>query len=190
MLVDGKLLLFLMRAHTKDPNSAMGFDTDGWAAVLIDNLGSRSRPLAAAPARRSPKRFPCPGRFGERRERRSALCRVQRRRRFARRVSRSLALADAAAGDLARPEWWAGAEGGWVEQAKAHMSCPRHSSSKGKPNSRSTFLAELDCFLQFQFEGFPQIADRLSYGQVFDRAVVASCDHVIGRKKCKAKIAA
>ena len=38
MIIDGKLLMFLMRAH--DDGWGLGFNTSGWGAVLIDDLAA------------------------------------------------------------------------------------------------------------------------------------------------------
>ena len=62
---------------------------------------------------------------------------------------------EAATGDLARPEWWTGTEGGWIEQGKLR-ELPAPLFEDGQTEFTVHFSRELDCFLQFQFEGFPQ----------------------------------
>ncbi len=157
LLIDGKLLVFFMRAHTKDPNSAMGFDTDGWTAVLIDNpeadpdnwqLRQLDAPqndfgvlVGSASLVRDGEHLVAFSVGGESHD--VYLVRWP--------------LAGAAAGNFERPEWWAGAERGWVAQ-RSLTALPTPIMRQGQTEFTVDFSRQLDCFLQFQFEGFPLTA--------------------------------
>jgi Carbohydrate esterase, sialic acid-specific acetylesterase len=154
LLVDGKLLVFFMQAHTKDPNNAMGFDTDGWAAVLIDNL-------EADPDRWQIRRLEAPqNRFRVL----VGSASIVRDSQYI--VAFSVGddthsvylvrwpMAAAAAGNLRSPEWWVGAEQGWVKQ-KSLGALPAPLITHAQTEFTVHFSRQLDRFLQFQFEGFP-----------------------------------
>jgi hypothetical protein len=132
----------------------MGFDTDGWAAVLIENLEE-------SPNRWQFRRLDAPQNdFGVLVGSASLL------RDGAHVVAFSVGggthdvylvrwpVADAAAGNLARPEWWTGAERGWVDQRQLEM-LPTPLMKPGQTEFTVHFSRVLDSFLQIQFEGFP-----------------------------------
>jgi len=152
VILDGKLLAFLMRAHNADRE--LSFDTDGWGAVLIDNL-------EADPDHWQVRKLTVPQNdFGVLVGSASLLRDGEHVIAFS--VSAKShdvflvrwRLADAAAGDLARPQWWAGAEHGWVEQQKL-AKLPTPLLKPGQTEFTVHFSRDLNCYLQFQFEGFP-----------------------------------
>ena len=63
-------------------------------------------------------------------------------------------LKDAIEGDLTKPEWWAGAEAGWVAQEKL-TELPSPVFKGGQTEFTVHYDAGLECYVQFQFEGFP-----------------------------------
>lgn len=154
LLVDGKLLVFFMRSWTKDSSHAMGFETDGWAATLVENV---SRP----PRQWRLRRLDVPQnqlgvlvgsasiiRDGDHlvafsvggKEHRVYLVRWR--------------WEAAAAGDLSQPEWWAGAERGWVAQSKL-TEPPVPVIENGQTEFSVFYSRELGRYLQFQFSSYP-----------------------------------
>jgi hypothetical protein len=155
LLVDGKLLLFFMQAHTKEANNAMGFDTDGWAAALIDNPEAdpdrwRIRWLDApqndfrvlvgsASIVRDGEHVVAFSVGGDTHD--VYLVRWPRN--------------DVSTGNLVRSEWWTGAERGWVAQSSLR-ALPTPLLTQGQTEFTVHFSRRLDCYLQFQFAGFPR----------------------------------
>lgn len=154
ILVDGKLLVFFMQSWTKDPTHAMGFDTDGWAATMIDNPGD-------SPENWRLRRLEAPqNNFGV----------IVGSASLVRDGDYLVAFSvgnkehpvflvrwpwqDAAAGDLSRPEWWAGTEKGWVSQAEL-TELPEPIMRGGQTEFSVIHSPKLQTLLQFQFTGFP-----------------------------------
>jgi hypothetical protein len=152
--IDGKLLIFFMQSWTKDPSHAMGFDTDGWAATLVDNIKE-------SPDKWRLLRLDAPQnelgvlvgsaavvRDGEYivafsvggKEHEVYLVRWRR--------------ADAAQGDLSRPEWWAGDQRGWVAQQELKEP-PVPVIDQAQTEFSVFYSRALARYLQFQFSGFP-----------------------------------
>lgn len=154
ILFDGKLLVFFMQSWTKDPTNAMGFDTDGWAATLIDNPGD-------APDRWRLRRLDAPqNTFDVLVGSASLFCDGDSLVAFSVGDKEHGVFLirwpwkDAAAGDLSRPEWWAGAERGWVAQSKL-AEHPAPIMEKGQTEFSVIHSPRLQTYLQFQFTGFP-----------------------------------
>jgi hypothetical protein len=153
VILDGKLLMFMVRAQ--NAGSGLGFKSTGWGAVLIDNL-------AADPADWQIQKLTVPQNDFRVLVGSASILSVGEHV-----VAFSVGddkhdvylvrwhLADAAVGDLARPEWWAGAERGWVKQQKL-AKLPAPLMTKGQTEFTVHFSPELDRYLQLQFEGFPR----------------------------------
>jgi hypothetical protein len=153
VILDGKLLMFMVRAQ--NAGSGLGFKSTGWGAVLIDNL-------AADPADWQIQKLTVPQNdFGVLVGSASVLSVGEHVVAFSVGDDEHdvylvrWRLADAATGDLARPEWWAGAERGWVEQRKL-AKLPAPLMTQGQTEFTVHFSPELDRYLQLQFEGFPR----------------------------------
>ena len=154
VLHDGKLLVLFMRA--RDAEGKLSFITTGWGAALIDNLQE-------TPDRWRVEKLTVPqndfeilvgsgtvmvdGEFvkafsaGSSRDHDIFLVRWP--------------VADAMAGDLSRPEWWAGDERGWVDQTKLD-ELPAPVMTPGSTEFVVYFSQELGVYVQMQFMGFPQ----------------------------------
>lgn len=154
ILIDRKLLVFFMRTWTKDPSHAMGFDTDSWAATLIENP-------ADAPDEWRLRRLEVPQnefdilvgsasvvRDGDHLlafsvgDQEHGVCLVRWR------------WTDAAAGDLSSPEWWTGDERGWVPQSDLDQP-PLPIMREGQTEFSVIEAPVGSGYLQFQFAGFP-----------------------------------
>lgn len=154
IFIDGKLLVFFMRSWTKDPTHAMGFDTDGWAATLVENP-------ADPPDQWQLRRLECP---------QNNLDILVGSASLVRHGDYLVAFSvddkehgvylarwpwkEAAIGDLSGLEWWAGDEQGWVPQPGLLQS-PATIMEKGQTEFTVTKAPNGGGFLQFQFEGFP-----------------------------------
>jgi hypothetical protein len=152
--IDGKLLVFFMQSWTKDPSHAMGFQVDGWAATLVDNIDE-------SPDRWELQRLEAPQNdFGV------LVGSASLVRDGDHLVAFSVGGAkhevylvrwrwdDASAGDLGQPEWWAGAERGWVSQSELR-ELPGPVFEKGQTEFTVDRLPQLDRYVQFQFTDFP-----------------------------------
>jgi hypothetical protein len=154
ILIEGKLLVFFMQAWTKDPTNAMGFETDGWAATLIDNP-------TESPERWRMTRLDAPQNDFDVLVGSASLVRDgdhlvafsvgnKGHEVFLVRWTWN----DAAIGDLSRPEWWAGAERGWIPQSEL-SEIPGPIMTKGQTEFSVIYSNDLQTYLQFQFAGFP-----------------------------------
>jgi hypothetical protein len=154
LLVDGKLLVFFMRSWTRDPSNAMGFDTDGWAATMVDNVDD-------SPDRWQLRRLDVPQNSFDVLVGSASLVRdgnylvafsVGKKEHEVYLVR--WPWKDAGAGDLSGPEWWAGAGRGWVAQQGLH-EVPTPVMEHGQTEFCVIQSSEFNCYLQFQFEDFP-----------------------------------
>lgn len=154
LLVNGKLLVFFMRSWTRDSSHAMGFETDGWAATLVDNI-SRS------PNQWRLRRLDVPqnelnvlvGSAAVVRDGEHLVAFSVGGKKHQVYLVRWRWEA-AAVGDLSQPEWWVGAERGWVAQSK--LSEPPVPVIKNGQTEFSVFRSpDLKCYLQFQFSSYP-----------------------------------
>lgn len=153
LLIDGKLLMFMMRA--RDANRKLAFEVTGWGAVLIENID-------ASPDRWQVRKLTAPqNRFGVLVGSASLLRDGEHLIAFS--VSDKAhdvyllrwRLDDAAKGDLSQPQWWAGAEAGWVDQGKLE-ELPAAVIKKGQTEFTVHFSRPLGRYVQFQFAGFPK----------------------------------
>ena len=116
ILVEGKLLMFLMRVRNAE--GGLNFQTTGWGAVLIDNVES------------DPDRWEIRQLNAPQNDFRVMVGSASVVRDGDYLVAFSVSddshdvflvrwrLADAAVGELSRPEWWTGNQRGWIEQSE------------------------------------------------------------------------
>jgi len=154
ILIDGKLLVFFMQSWTKDPTNAMGFDTDGWAAMLVENP-------ADAPDRWQLRRLDAPQNSFDVLVGSASLLRDGEYL-----VAFSVGdkehgvflvrwpWSEAAAGNLTNPEWWVSSERGWVPQAEL-AEPPAAIMQKGQTEFTVVESSEGPGYLLFQFDDFP-----------------------------------
>ncbi|HEY4235042.1 MAG TPA: DUF4185 domain-containing protein [Lacipirellulaceae bacterium] len=154
LLHDGKLLVLFMRA--RDAEGKLSFITTGWGAVLIDNLQE-------TPDHWRVKKLTVPQNdFDVLVGSGSVLVDGDFVKAFSARSSRDheiflvrWPLTDAMAGDLARPQWWAGEERGWIDQANLD-ELPTPVMTPGSTEFVVYFSQEMGVYVQMQFTGFPQ----------------------------------
>jgi hypothetical protein len=166
ILFNDKLLVFFMQSWTKDPTHAMGFETDGWAATLVENI------------ERSPKQW----RLRRLEVPQNELNVLVGSAAVVRDGDYLVAFSSggkehqvylvrwrweaAAMGNLSQPEWWTGAERGWVDQSKL-TERPVPVIKSGQTEFSVFHSRELNRYLQFQFSSYPvspiclRIAERL-----------------------------
>lgn len=152
LLLDGKLLMFMMRA--RDANRKLAFDVTGWGAVLIDNID-------ASPDRWKVRKLTAPqNSFGVLVGSASLVRDGEHLIAFS--VSSDdhnvflvrWKIEDTAQGDLSEPEWWNGAKAGWVAQEQL-AELPRPVFKGGQTEFTVHYSPTLECYIQFQFAGFP-----------------------------------
>lgn len=154
ILIDGKLLVFFMRSWTKDPTNAMGFDTDGWAATLVDNPSD-------SPEHWQLRRLKAPQNDFDVLVGSASLVRDgdhlvafsvgdKEHRVYLVRWSWK----EAGEGDLSRLQWWTGPEKGWVAQTEL-TELPKPTMTGGQTEFTVIHSPTLRTYLQFQFAGFP-----------------------------------
>lgn len=156
LLHDGKLLVLFMRA--RDAEGKLSFVTTGWGAALIDNLQE-------TPDRWRVKKLTVPQNdFDVLVGSGTVMVDGEFVKAFSARASGDhdiflvrWPLADAMSGDLSRPQWWAGDEQGWVDQAKLD-ELPAPVMTPGSTEFVVYFSQELGLYVQMQFTGFPQTA--------------------------------
>jgi hypothetical protein len=154
ILVDGRLLVFFMQSWTKDPTNALGFDTDGWAAPMVDNV-------ADSPDRWRLRRLEAPqnnldvlvGSASLVRDGEYLVAFSVGNKEHAVYLVR-WPWKDAADGDLSRPEWWAGSDRGWIAQQDL-VELPAPVMELGQTEFSVFHSPEFDRYLQFQFVDFP-----------------------------------
>ena len=152
LLVDGKLLMFMMRA--RDANRKLAFDVTGWGAVLIENLD-------VSPDQWKVRKLTAPQNpFGVLVGSASLVRDGDHLVAFS--VSSEAhdvhlvrwRLSDAFEGDLTKPQWWAGSKVDWVDQEKL-TELPSPVFKGGQTEFTVHFSRPLKCYIQIQFAGFP-----------------------------------
>lgn len=154
ILIEGKLLVFFMQSWTKDPSNAMGFDTDGWAATLVENPND-------PPDQWILRRLEAPQNTFDILVGSASLVRdgdylvafsVGDKEHDVYLVR--WPWSEAAGGSLANPEWWNGPDAGWVPQHDLdHLPTPI--MHKGQTEFTVVDSPAGKGYLLFQFEGFP-----------------------------------
>jgi hypothetical protein len=152
-LVDGKLLVFLMRARTAE--TGLKFKSTGWGAVIIDNPDADPdrwtiRKLSAPPN-------PFKVLVG------SASVLLEGEHLIALSVADDThdvflvrwRASDAAAGDLSRPKWWTGEPAGWVNQQNVKQ-LPPPLFRPGQTEFTVHQTLSTREYIQIQFKGFPR----------------------------------
>ncbi len=152
-LVEGKLLVFLMRARRAD--TKLKFRSTGWGVVLIENPSDtpdrwRVRKLAAP-------QNPFKVLVG------SASVLLEGEHLVALSVADDThdvflvrwRASDAVAGDLSQPEWWAGEPTGWTAQHDL-KTLPTPLLRPGETEFTVHRSESEDRYVQYQFMGFPR----------------------------------
>ncbi len=152
LMLDGKILMCLMRA--RNANRKMAFETTGWGAVLIDNINESPEQWQISKLDAPQNHFDVL--VG------SASLLKDAEHVFALSVAGEShdvylvrwPLAEAAEGDLSKPEWWAGGERGWVTQSQLN-ELPEPIFKSGQTEFTVHFSRRWNRYVQVQFSGFP-----------------------------------
>jgi hypothetical protein len=154
VLVDGKLLIFMMRVRTKE--GGLGFDVVGWGAVLIDNPQDN-------PAKWRKTYFD----FDHTTDDVMIGCGSSLRRgkwlytfcadsfHLRSNYLARFALDEVLHGDFSRPQWWNIRNKCWQSRATSEQPFPPPLFAPGAPEFTVHFDAGRKRYLLFQMEGYP-----------------------------------